>query len=56
MMNSGSSAIEAVETVANDFTVSRRLWLQRQIRHMIDQDGYSWEELQKELNSVLDRP
>ena len=55
MMNSGSSAIEAVETVANDFTVSRRLWLQRQIRHMIEQDGYSWEELQNELNSVLDR-
>jgi len=53
LMNQGVSAIEAVERVANNFTVSRRLWLERQVRHLIDSEGYDAASLRREIDEIL---
>lgn len=54
LMNTGMSAIEAVETVANDFTVSRRIWLERQVNHLLDHEGYDRNQLIQAVNQIID--
>lgn len=54
LMNQGLTAIEAVERVANNFTISRRLWLERQVKHLIHNEGYDAEILRREIDEILD--
>jgi len=54
LMDQGIGSIEAVETVENNYTVSRRLWLERQIMHCIENEGYDRERLTHEINHILD--
>ncbi len=53
LMNQGVSAIEAVERVANNFVVSRRRWLKRQVTHLINNEGYDAATLRREVDQIL---
>lgn len=53
LMNQGVSAIEAVERVANNFVVSRRRWLERQVTHLINNEGYDAATLRREVDQIL---
>lgn len=54
LMDQGVGPIEAVETVAQNYSVSRRLWLERQIIHCIENEGYDRARLSYEINQILD--
>jgi conjugal transfer ATP-binding protein TraC len=53
LMNEGVSAIEAVERVAKNFSVSRRRQLEHQVRHLIHNRGYDVATLRREVNQIL---